>query len=109
MTPEEKAQAAADQVNNIGMPAAGAEPAFLPHPLMDAMLEAVIALGGELWIERDRRMTMEALLASKGQLDPEEIEQFELSAEQRESRDEALADLTRRVFDPLKKIGSTDS
>jgi len=106
MSPEEKAKAAAEQVANIGMPPAGTEPAFLPHPLMDAMLEALVALGGELWIERDRRRTLEALMESKGLLSSRELEGFQLSEQQIGERDEALADLTKRVFDPLKKIGN---
>ncbi len=106
MSPEDKAKAAAQQVADIGMPAEGTEPSFLPHPVMDAMLEAIIALGGELWIERDRRRTLEALMESKGLLSSSEVEHFELSEQQRKDRDEALADLTRRVFDPLKKIGN---
>ncbi|MFK7954597.1 MAG: hypothetical protein AB8B96_00750 [Lysobacterales bacterium] len=108
MSPEEKAQAAAKQVADIGMPADGTEPAFLPHPLMDAMLESIIALGGELWIERDRRRTLEALMESKGLLTSSEIEHFELSEQHIKDRDDALTDLTRRVFDPLKKIGGNE-
>ncbi len=109
MTPEEKARAAAEQVAAIGMPKEGQEPSFLPHPLMDALMESVIALGGELWIERDRRQTLEALLEEKGMLSAQEIEQFELSPQQQTAREEALADMTRRVFEPLKKIGSTQA
>ena len=56
------------QVARAGMPGPGEEPHFLPHPLMDRLLEAVIVLGGELWIERDRRRALESLLESKGML-----------------------------------------
>lgn len=104
MSMAEKEKAAAEQVRKIGLPEPGTEPSFLPHPVMDALLEAVIALGGELWIERDRRRTLEALLEAKGLVKDEEIEGFELSPEQQTERDEALADLTRRVFDPLKQL-----
>lgn len=106
MTPEEKAKAAAEQVAAIGMPEEGQEPSFLPHPLLDALVESVIALGGELWIERDRRRTLEALLEKKGALSAQEIEHFDLSPEQQAAREEALADMTRRVFEPLRKIGA---
>lgn len=104
MSMAEKEKAAAEQVNNIGLPEPGTEPAFLPHPVMDALLEAVIALGGELWIERDRRRMLEALLDAKGLVTSEEVEGLELTQAQQAERDEALADLTRRVLEPLKQI-----
>ncbi|MEM1090861.1 MAG: hypothetical protein AAF552_16505 [Pseudomonadota bacterium] len=109
MTPEDKARAAAEQVAAIGMPEAGQEPSFLPHPLMDAMMESVLALGGELWIERDRRRTLEALLQDKGLVTADEIESYQLTPEQRESRDQALAEMTKRVFESLKKIGAASA
>ena len=62
------------QVERAGLPGPGEEPHFLPHPLMDRLLEAVIVLGGEFWIERDRRRALESLLHSKGLVTPEEIE-----------------------------------
>lgn len=105
MTPEEKARAAAEQVAAIGMPETGQEPAFMGHPALDALLEAVVALGGELWIERDRRRTLETLLAEKGVVAADDLEAFEPSEAQCADRDEALADMTRRIFEPLTRIG----
>lgn len=104
MSGGEKERAAAAQVDQIGLPEPGTEPSFLPHPVMDALMEAVIALGGELWIERDRRRMLESLLESKGLIKANEIEELKLNDRQQAERDEALADLTRRVFDPLRRI-----
>ncbi|MEM8981482.1 MAG: hypothetical protein AAGC71_00555 [Pseudomonadota bacterium] len=104
-----KEQAAAEQVASIGMPAPGDEPQFLPHPLLDALLESVVALGGELWIERDRRMALEALLAEKGILDGAEIEAWKPDAAQAERRAEELKALTDRVLKALRAVNGTDA
>ncbi|MEM1261291.1 MAG: hypothetical protein AAGH76_02715 [Pseudomonadota bacterium] len=103
-----KEQAAAEQVADIGMPADGQEPQFLPHPLLDALLESVVALGGELWIERDRRMALEALLAEKGILSAADIEAWQPSDEQSALRTEELKALTDRVFKSLRGVGGSD-
>lgn len=99
-------RAAREQVAGIDMPAPGEEPAFLPHPLLDALLEAVVALGGELWIERDRRLALEALLEKHGVIPADELENWQPDAEQRAARTEELQALTARVLGPLKKLGA---
>ncbi len=90
------------QVERAGMPGAGEEPHFLPHPLMDRLLEAVIVLGGELWIERDRRRALESLLHSRGLITPEEIESH--SESDPEGRKQELSALVTRLFDPLRTM-----
>ncbi len=97
-----KEKIAAEQVAAIGILPDGVEPTFLPHPLLDALLESVIALGGELWIERDRRQTLEALLAEKGLVTQEEIEGWQPNAEQRQARSEELEALTERLLGSLR-------
>ena len=94
------------QVESIGLPGPGEEPHFLPHPLMDRLLEAVIVLGGELWIERDRRRALESLLHSKGLLNPEEIESW--SEGDPEDRKQELSALVTRLLDPLRTMRSGD-
>lgn len=94
------------QVDGIGLPAPGVEPNFLPHPLLDRLLEAVVVLGGELWIERDRRRALEALLQSKGMLTVEEIESH--SESDSEERKRELAALVKRLLDPLRTMQVDD-
>ena len=86
------------------MPGPGEEPHFLPHPVMDRLLEAIIVLGGELWIERDRRRALEALLHAKGLVTPEEIE----THSDADTRKEELASLVTRLLDPLRRIQPGD-
>ena len=89
-------------MDRAGLPGPGEEPHFLPHPVMDRLLEAVIVLGGELWIERDRRRALESLLHSKGLVAPEEIEAHSESDTQ--GRQEELAALVSRLLDPLRTM-----
>ena len=90
------------QVERAGLPGPSEEPHFLPHPVMDRLLEAVIVLGGELWIERDRRRALESLLHSKGLVMPEEIETH--SETDSEGRQEELTALVTRLLDPLRTM-----
>ncbi len=96
-------QAARDQVEGIGLPPPDSEPSFLSHPLLDRLLEAVIVLGGELWIERDRRKALESLLQSKGLITPEEIESHPTGNP--EERQQELTQLVHRLLNPLRSIG----
>ncbi len=91
-----------EQVERAGLPAPGEEPHFLPHPVMDRLLEAVIVLGGELWIERDRRRALESLLRSKGLVAPEEIETH--AEADSEARKQELTTLVTRLLDPLRAM-----
>ena len=92
------------QIDGIGLPGPGEEPHFLPHPLMDRLLEAVIVLGGELWIERDRRKALESLLHAKGVVSPEEIETH--AETDPEGRQQELTALVTRLLDPLRRMSS---
>ena len=94
------------QVERAGLPGPGEEPHFLPHPLMDRLLEAIIVLGGELWIERDRRRALEALLHAKGLVTPQEIETH--SETDAERRQEELTALVTRLLDPLRRMQPGD-
>jgi hypothetical protein len=58
----------------LGLPPPGEEPAFLPHPLLDQLLEMVLALGAELWVERERmkRELVNRVFAPLGRVAQEE-------------------------------------
>lgn len=87
-----------------------AEPAFLPHPLMDQLLQTVIALGAELWIERDRRMALEAVLVERGVIDANTVENHRPGADEQQARAAARSALVERTLGGLKDIpgGSGD-
>ncbi len=91
-----------EQVESIGMPPAGVEPAFLPHPLLDRLLEAIVVLGGELWIERDRRKALESLLQSRGLIEAEEIKAH--AGSDPDARQQELSALVHRLLNPLRSM-----
>ena len=95
-------RASREQVESIGIPPPGVEPAFLPHPLLDRLLEAIVVLGGELWIERDRRKALESLLQSRGLIEPDEIEAH--VGGDPDARQSELTSLVRRLLDPLRSL-----
>jgi hypothetical protein len=60
------------------------EPAFFDDPTIDNLLAVVLALGAELWVQRERLRVIEQLLAEKGSISSEMIEQHRPSDEERE-------------------------
>ncbi len=63
-------------------PAPAPEPAFFDNPAIDNLIAVVLELGAELWVQRERMRVVEALLAQKGMVTPELIEQYVPSAEE---------------------------
>lgn len=90
------------QVESIGIP--DGEPSFLSDPVQDSLLEAAIALGGELWVERERRARLESLLISKGVLSKEEIEACVLTDEETAGQNDELIALVNRLFGSLTTL-----
>jgi hypothetical protein len=80
-----------------------AEPYFLPHPVMDQLIDVVLALGAELWVERDRRRIAEKLLAEKGLLSPAAIETYRETTEERELRAKERDAFVRRIYGALNR------
>ncbi len=81
-----------------GVPQPGQEPAFLRDPALDQLLDAVLALTAELWIERDRRIILEQLLTAEGVLKPAAVELHRSDAALQAQRDAARESLVRRVI-----------
>jgi len=77
------------------------EPAFLPHPTMDRMLDALVAISAELSAERERRQVLEQVLAAHGALKPNEIEQYRPSADELAQRKRERDAYVRRIFGSL--------
>ncbi|MFK8054339.1 MAG: hypothetical protein AB8F65_15325 [Woeseiaceae bacterium] len=90
------------QVDAIGIP--DGEPSFLNDPVKDRLLDAAISLGGELWVEREYRMRLEAALMQKGLLTHEDIESVALSEDQVAQQKASLNAMVKRLFGPLTTI-----
>ncbi|MCP5327080.1 MAG: hypothetical protein R3E75_05885 [Steroidobacteraceae bacterium] len=79
-------------------PAPAPEPAFFDDPAIDNLIAVTLELGAELWAQRERMRVIETLLAEKGVVTPELIEQYQPSdAEAARSRTARDA-FVNRVF-----------
>jgi hypothetical protein len=74
------------------------QPAIFDNPAIDNLIAVTLELGAELWVQRERMRIIERLLADKGVVTPELIEQYTPSPEESErSRAERDA-FVQRVF-----------
>ena len=77
-------------------------PHYFRDPVIDHLLEVVLLLGGELWVNRDRQMIMEELLAKEGKVTPEMIEAFKPDDDFTARQAEARRRFTERVYGCLQ-------
>lgn len=71
---------------------------YLGSKRLDDIARMVTELASEVWILRDRNMVLEHLLAEKGAVDPEVLEQLHPGGELRERIQAERTDFVRRVF-----------
>ena len=58
------------------------EPAFFDNPAIDNLIAVTMELGAELWVQRERMHIIERILAEKGVVTAELIEQYTPSVEE---------------------------
>ena len=80
-------------------------PHYFRDPVIDHLVEVVLLLGGELWVNRDRQMIMEELLAKEGKVTPEMIEAFKPDADFKARQATARRLFTERVYGCLQYEG----
>jgi hypothetical protein len=80
------------------------EPSFLPNPVMDRMLDTLVALSAELWAERERRTVLEQVLARRGLLAETEIESHRCTDQEVEQRKRDRDAYVRRLFGSLGQL-----
>lgn len=73
-------------------------PHYFKDPMIDHLLEIVMLIGGELWVERDRRMITEHLMETEGHVTAEMIEQFEPGEDLKEKLAASRERFTKGVF-----------
>lgn len=99
--------AARPQTPEGGTPLAGADPIYLKDPLLDATVRMVVELTAQLWVERERRMALEARLAEAGVLPASALDHWQPSPEHiaraKQERDRLVDD----VFRELRRIPAT--
>ncbi len=87
-----------------GTPIVGDDPIYLNDPIQDATVRMLLELAAQVWIERERRLTLESLLESKGIVAHDEIERHApdvvLAARLKDERARFLED----VFKELRRV-----
>lgn len=68
--------------DRAGKPTPAPEPAFFDNPAIDNLIAVTLELGAELWVQRERMRVIEKLLAEKGVVTPELIEQHQPSEDE---------------------------
>ena len=58
------------------------EPAFFDNPAIDNLIAVTMELGAEWWVQRERMRIIERILAEKGVVTAELIEQYTPSVEE---------------------------
>jgi len=76
-------------------------PHYYDHPVIDHLLEIVLQLGAELWVNRDRQLIMEHLLATNGSVTTEAIDAFEPDEEFKQQLQAQRQAFTGRVYGSL--------
>lgn len=76
-------------------------PHYFKDEMNDHLLEICLQLAGEIWVNRDRQAVMEHLLATKGKVTPEMIEEFKPDDEMKNELKNARQLFSKRVFGSL--------
>lgn len=94
----------AEQTPEGGTPIAGPDPIYIKDPLLDATVRMLVELTAQLWVERERRLALEARLTDLGVLPKDALEHWQPSAEYsariKRERDRLVDD----VFKELRRI-----
>ena len=96
-----------EQTPEGGAPQAGPDPVYLENPVLDATVRMVVELAAQVWIERERRITLENVLAARGLLDAASIEAFRPDAAQAAALKAERARFIEDVFKELRRIPAT--
>lgn len=76
-------------------------PHYFKDPMIDHLLEICLQLAGEIWVNRDRQMVIEHLLATEGKVTPDMIEAFKPEPDMKEAMRDARRLFTQRIFSSL--------
>lgn len=93
-----------EQTPEGGAPLAGPDPIYLENPVLDATVRMLVELAAQVWIERERRLTLESVLAARGLLDAAAIEAFRPDAAQAAALKAERARFIEDVFKELRRI-----
>ena len=87
-----------------GTPLAGANPTYIADPLLDTTVRMVVELAAQVWVERERRLTLEAMLIERGVLSAAASENWTAPAVHQELLKRERAQFIEDVFKELRRI-----
>lgn len=96
-----------EQTPEGGAPLVGPDPVYLENPVLDATVRMVVELAAQVWVERERRITLESVLAARGLLDAATIETFKPDVAQAAVLKAERARFIEDVFKELRRIPAT--
>jgi len=64
------------------LPVPAPQPAFFDNPAIDNLIAVTLELGAELWVQKERMRVVERLLAERGVVTAEAIEQYSSTPEE---------------------------
>ena len=90
-----------EQTPEGGVPLAGDNPSYLGDPIQDALVNMVMELAAQVWVNRERMAALEAVLEERGDLPADEVERYrpdpERAAQLRQERDRFVADILKEI------------
>lgn len=96
--------AAAKQTPEGGPPLAGDDPVYLPDPVLDATVRMLVELAAQVWVDRERLLVMEQILAERGVVTREAVECFKPGPEQAKRLKEERNRFVEDVFRELRRV-----
>lgn len=87
-----------------GTPLVGPDPVYLQDPVLDATVRMVVELAAQVWVERERRITLETVLESRGLLTRQQLEAFKPTSVQTAALKEERNRFIEDVFKELRRI-----
>ena len=76
---------------------------FLGNPHIDNLMSVVIALGAEIWSDRQRIKVIETLLETEGMATPEMVEAYVPTDAEKEAWEAERMEMVERVYSVLSR------
>lgn len=87
-----------------GAPLIGADPTYIQDPALDATVRMLVELAAQVWVERERRLALEAVLVERGVMTAVALEQFTPDATQTAAFRAERARFIEDVFKELRRL-----
>ena len=96
-----------EQTPEGGVPLAGDDPVLLKDPISDALMRMVTEITAELWVERERRLALEAVLQEAGLLSSDAVENYRPTEAQAAEIKRQRNELVKGVFKELRRMAKS--